>query len=151
MDDIIKVFLWKYAEKISKALGDPPEVDVEGMANAFTDCYIESSPAGVVCINIDDKFRAKLSERMTFYRSIGTKSMKIVSVDVTEINDLNALAKVHWDSRYMKKDGTEVAIEFDIFYLIQVKDKTPKIFAYISGDEQKALQEKGLLSKDLQR
>jgi hypothetical protein len=52
---------------------------------------------------------------------------------------------VHWRSFYTKKDGREELIEFDVIYFVQMRDEKPKIFAYITGDEQGVLREKGFI------
>jgi len=38
--------------------------------------------------------------------------------------------------------------EFDVIYLVQTLGETPRIFAYITGDEEKALREKGLFPSE---
>lgn len=55
------------------------------------------------------------------------------------------VAKVGWDSRYTKKDGEEVRIDFVNTYFVRVEDEEPKIFGYVTGDEKKVLQEHGLI------
>jgi hypothetical protein len=79
-----------------------------------------------------------------FYRSIGTTLMKVSSLEVTQLDDLHWMSRVHWDSRYMK-EGVETRIEFDVIYFLRMQDLEPKIFAYITGDEQRVLKDHGLL------
>ena len=55
------------------------------------------------------------------------------------------LVKVNWNSSFVRKDKTEGDISFDVFYLIQKIDEDIKIFAYITGDEQQALKDQGLI------
>jgi hypothetical protein len=55
------------------------------------------------------------------------------------------MVNVHWNSSYNRKDGSEVFIEFDVIYFVQIIDEKLKIFAYITGDEQAVLREKGLI------
>ncbi len=71
--------------------------------------------------------------------------MKIVALSVTVRNANHSIAKVHWEANYKKKDGTGITTGFDIFYFLQKIDGVPKIFAYITGDEQKFYKEEGLV------
>jgi hypothetical protein len=56
------------------------------------------------------------------------------------------MVKVQWRSFYNKRDGSEELIEFDVIYFVQTLNEKPKIFAYIMGDEQGVLSERGLIS-----
>jgi hypothetical protein len=72
--------------------------------------------------------------------------MSIDSVKVSSLDEYHSLAKVHWRSFYKKGDGREAQIDFDVIYFVQIIGEKPKIFAYITGDEQGVLREKGLIS-----
>ncbi|WP_410509479.1 hypothetical protein RSJ42_04460 [Methanosarcina hadiensis] len=147
MDDIEKKledFFRKYEARFNKSLVGT--IDIEETANSFTDCFIEANPFGVHCGKNDDQFRAVIIQGYDFYKSIGTKSLIIDSVKVSSLDEYHSIAKVHWRSFYNKKDGREELIEFDVIYFVQMIDEKPKIFAYITGDEQKMLREKGLIS-----
>ncbi len=146
MSDIreqIRRFFDNYAGRINKALADRPEVDVEGTVNAFTDSFIEASPKGVHAASRED-FRAHVAKGLDHYRSIGTKSMNVKALTVTPLDDFHVMVKVDWQAFYVKKDGSDLALDFPVIYMLQTLDDTPKIFAYISGDEEKAYQEHGL-------
>ncbi len=54
------------------------------------------------------------------------------------------MAKVHRVSVYRKKGGGEEQIDFDNIYFVQTIGGVPRIFGYITGDEQKLLRERGL-------
>ena len=47
------------------------------------------------------------------------------------------MAKVGWDSRYTRKDGEEVRIDFVNTYFVRVEDEEPRIFGYVTGDERR--------------
>lgn len=144
-EEIIRDFFANYAERMNNALGDPPEIDAEATAAAFAGCFVEASPAGINCGKNDEAFLEQIPKGYEHYRNVGTRSMNITSLEITPLDELHALAKVHWDSRYVRKDGKEIRIEFDVFYFVQMKDDTPKIFAYVTGDEQKVMKEHGLV------
>lgn len=144
MEQRLREFFAAYEARTNKALADPPEVDVDATVSAFADCFVEANPKGVQCGQNGDEFREAVGKGFEFYRSLGTKQMKIVSLAVTPLDELHAMAKVHWESFYRRKDGREERIEFDVIYFVQVIGDAPRIFAYITGDEQKAYEEKGL-------
>ena len=82
---------------------------------------------------------------LEYYRSIGTKSMKISSMAITSLDEFHVQTRVSWQSDYIKKDGNGERIDFDVIYLLQTIGEGPKIFAYITGDEQGTLRERGLI------
>ena len=145
LNQLLQHFFAEYAARFNRALQDPPEEDVEATAGAFADCFIEASPLGVNCGKNDEQFRAMIPQGNAFYRGIGTKAMKITRLEITSLDDWHAMTKVYWDSRYVKQNGEEVQLEFDVIYLLQIRDGIPKIFGYITGDEQKVLKEHGLM------
>jgi hypothetical protein len=138
-------FFAEYEARFNRVLGENPEEDIEATAAAFADCFIGANPNGVNCGQNNEQLRAFIARSNVFYRSIGTKSMSIAGLEITSLDGFHAMAKVHWDSRYVRKDGQNVQIEFDVIYLIQMRGGTPKIFGYITGDESRVLQEYGLI------
>jgi hypothetical protein len=144
-DRLITDFFELYAARFNQALADPPVEDVEGTARAFADYFVGARPAGVMGGPNDARLREVIPQGNAFYRSVGTKAMAIRGIDVTTIDDLHAMARVHWESSHVKPDGGEVNIPFDVVYLLQMLDGVPRIFAYITGDEQGVLRAHGLL------
>jgi hypothetical protein len=106
---------------------------------------VEASPAGVIGGKNNKDFLKAIPRGNAFYQSIGTQSMKIVNKTIIPIDPLHAIVKIHWSSQYIKKDNSPLMLDFDVTYLLQLRETGPKIFAYITGDEQKALQENGLV------
>ncbi|MDD1657151.1 MAG: hypothetical protein LUQ41_01660 [Methanomicrobiales archaeon] len=141
-------FFAGYAARFNQGLGNAPVVDVEGTAAAFADCFVAANPQGVHCGKNDDAFRAVIPQGAEFYRRTGMTSMAVTSLQVTELDGFHTMVKVRWDSRYRRTDGREEQMEFDVIYLVQTLGETPRIFAYITGDEEKALREKGLFPSE---
>lgn len=139
----VERFFAEYAEGFNQALGPSPDLDA--IASRYTESFIGAGPQGVAVAKNDEAFMETLRKGYDFYRSIGTKEMIVRSVDVHPIDDLHALASVHWGSRYEAKDGREVSIDFDVHYLLQMIGGEPKVFGFISGDEQAVLREHGLI------
>lgn len=140
----INNFFNQYADRFNKFLKEEV-LDIEGTAGAFSNCFIESNPLGVICGKNDEQFRSVIPQGYAFYKSIGVTSMDIISKEITILNHYHAMIKVRWNSGYTTKDDLKGNIEFDVIYFLQTKVNTIEIFAYITGDEQAALKAKGLI------
>lgn len=141
----INQFFKLYEKRFNDSLRSE-EADVDGVVNAFAGYFVEASPAGILGSQNDRKFRKAIPKGYEFYKRIGILSMVIVSKEMTLLDDLHAIVKVHWRSTYQLKDKAPGTIEFDVHYLLQLQQDQPKIFAYITGDEQQALKDHGLIS-----
>lgn len=140
----IERFFNAYAARFNAALsGD--EVNIEGTVKAFASCFIEASPLGVHCGANDAALREAIPKGYTFYRSIGTQSMKIEDKEITILDDYHAMVKIHWVAAYAPAGRAPFTISFDVFYFLQHIKEDLKIFAYITGDEQRVLKEHGLI------
>jgi hypothetical protein len=142
-DKRLEDFFAEYEARFNEALDG--ECDVEETANLFADCFIEANPFGVLGAKNDAIFRLMIPKGYEFSRSIGAKSMLIDSIKISSLDAYHSMAKVHWRAFYDKKDGNEDIIEFDVIYFVQIIGEKPKIFAYITGDEQGILRERGLI------
>lgn len=78
------------------------------------------------------------------YRAIGTKEMRIRAVRVSPIDEHHCVAHVAWTSSYARKGQADVTIDFDVHYLVQKLDGEPKIFGWVSGNEQEVLRKHGI-------
>lgn len=140
----LELFFKAYAERFNQAL-QGGRTDVDETANAFADCFIEASPAGIVCGKNDATFREQIPKGYAFYRSIGMTAMNIISTEITILDDDHSIVKVYWQSKFVQKDQQPGSMEFPVYYFLQSKGTGHKIFSYITGDEQKALRENGLI------
>jgi hypothetical protein len=139
LDDFFRAYEKRFNDFLSGK-----ELDMEGTVKSFAKFFVGASPLGVNGGANDDNFRPFIEKGYAFYKSIGTRAMKIVGSDITLLDDFHAMAKIHWRAVYDKK-GKEVVIDFDVIYFVQILNNEMKIFAYITGDEQKALKENGLV------
>jgi hypothetical protein len=89
-------------------------------------------------------FRWMIPRGFAHYKKIGATSMRIADMTIEAIDPLHSLVRVHWDSHYTKKTGADERIEFDVTYLMHFDRGSPKIFAYITGDEARVLREHGV-------
>ncbi|HJR73344.1 MAG TPA: hypothetical protein VJ806_06865 [Luteimonas sp.] len=139
-------FFRRYAERFQHALDDPSEVDTDGVVGSFAEYFVASSPAGVRGGKNGLAFKFMIGRGFAHYRKIGTVSMKLSKLEVTRLDDIHAMAKVTWDSRYRRrKDGAKIRIVFANLYFLVFRKGVPKIFAYVTGDEQALLKKHGLV------
>jgi hypothetical protein len=143
----IRSFFERYAMSFNKALKQGPQnIDIDDTAGAFAEYFVEASPQGITAGKNDEQFRAMIRQGYNYYRSIGVSSMNILNTDISVINRLHFMVKVQWKSCFLKKDNSNGSIEFHVTYLLQsLKDSQYRIFAYVTGDEQAALREIGLI------
>ena len=72
--------------------------------------------------------------------------MTVTRVKVTELDDYNAMARVDWDFAYQRpKDGRRGNIVFQNLYFLNFATGEPKLFAYITPDEEQAMKDHGLI------
>ena len=140
----LDIFFNRYAERFNQSL-DGEVVDAEQTAAAFADCFVEASPVGINCGQNDESFRKVIPQGYQFYKSIGITSMDINAKEITLLDAYHAMVKIKWSSRFIRKDHSQGSIGFEVIYFLQTKDMAPKIFAYITGDEQASLKANGLI------
>lgn len=143
MISLIDDFFNQYASTMNSALfGDVP--DLGAVTRSFSDFVVGASPQGVMGGRNDEAFRKSITDGIDFYKRIGIISMNIMSKEVTALDDFHAMVKVYWKSFY-GNERLSGEISFEVVYLIQVLDRSPKIFAFVTGDEQAALKRHNLI------
>lgn len=146
MDEIVVIerFFEAYAAQFARALADPPEIDAGATAAAFADCFVEAGPRGVSCGRNDETFRAQIPQGYAFYRGIGIRSMAVATLAPSPLDARHWGVRVGWAAEY-DHGGRTGTVEFEVLYLLQMTGEGPKIFAYITGDEEGELRRLGLL------
>lgn len=144
-DEAVRAFFDAYAKRMNDALASPPKVDVNSAREAFADYFVGTNPKSVRGGKNGLLLRLMIPFGYRRYRKLGCKRMDLQRVDVTGLDDFHAMARTRWSSHFRRKDKTVVVIEFDNIYLLHVPDGgEPKIFAYITPDEQQALKDHGI-------
>lgn len=139
----VEKFFNLYDSRFNEALsGNSPDVD--GVIHSFAENFIEASPLGVSAARNDGTFKDAIPKGWEFYKQIGVTSMTIVKHEITILDDFHAMNNVQWRCTYEIK-GSKGVIDFAVRYFVQKLTAELKIFAYITGDEQKALKEHGLV------
>lgn len=135
-----------YGKRSDDALQDPPKLDIDGMVGSFADYFVGSNPQGVLGGANDGRFRQVVPQGFAHYRAVGGKHMTIKGLRVIELNDLHAVADVDWDFSYINKAGQAGHVTFTNYYFVTIASGRPKIFAYVTADEQQAMQDHGLVA-----
>jgi len=137
-----ETFFSNYEKRLNAALKGE-KINLDTTIASFANCFIESSPLGVICGKNDSKFKARMLKGYEFYKKTGITSMNILSKEITTLDGYHTMAKIYWRTNY-EKEGKIGKIEFEVIYFLHYKDKKHAIFAYITGDEEKALKNHGL-------
>ncbi|WP_078707851.1 hypothetical protein [Consotaella salsifontis] len=143
MERAVRRIFERYERFFNRSLGD--EVDTNELSSLYASEFIGASPAGVRTGKNDAQFKQVMAKGYDHYRAIGTKGMRMRNVRFSPIDDLHCVAHVSWTATYARKDQPDVAIDFDVHYLVQVLDGEPKVFGWVSGDEQALLKQHGII------
>lgn len=137
----VRTFFRTYAKHMNAGLRDPATLDTAAMRDQFADYFVGAAPTGVRGGRNGLLFRLMLPRGIAFYRKIGTKRMDVADLRVTTLDAFHAMAHVDWVARY--EGGKE--IPFTNVYLLQIRARRAKVFAWITGDEQQVLHDHGLI------
>lgn len=146
IEPAIRAFFDAYAGRMNDALADPPRIDIRQAREAFAAYFVGTNHTHVHGGKNGLLFRLTIPRGYRHYRKIGCKRMELRRLEVKPLDAFHAMAETHWWSLFVKKDGEPVEIEFDNIYLLHIpKCGRPKIFAWITGDEQQALKDRGVI------
>lgn len=139
----VQALFERYARFFERALGG--DADMAEAAEFYAPEFIAASPRGVAAGRNDAQFGEALGQGYARYREIGTRGMRLRAVRVSPIDDLHCVAHVAWTAAYTRDDGPETTIDFEVHYLVQALDGRPRIFGWVSGDEDVLLREHGIV------
>lgn len=143
MEDGVRKLFERYESFFKRSLGG--DIDTDEVASLYASDFIAASPAGVMAGKNDDQFKKAMSQGYAHYRAIGTKEMRMRNVRLSPIDEHHCVAHVAWTATYARQDQADVAIDFDVHYFIQKLDGKPKVFGWVSGDEQALLRKHGII------
>ena len=143
MEAGVKKLFERYERLFNQSLGG--EIGMDEVASLYASGFIAASPAGVITGRNDDQFKQVMAQGYAHYRAIGTKEMRIRDVRLSPIDEHHCVAHVAWTATYARRDQAEVAIDFDVHYLVQSQGGKPKVFGWVSGDEQALLKKHGII------
>ncbi len=137
MDKRIEELFAEYGKSFSA-------LDLSRIAKLYSDTFISAGPKGVIAQNRKE-LDEKSEEAAAYYRKVGHKSAEVLSMKETWFGDKYAMVTVHWGVSFEKLDKP---YEFDVSYLVQLTEETPKIILFISHeDEEEAMKEVARLQK----
>lgn len=140
-------FFNRYASTMNNALfGDV--YDINSIMGSFSDFVVGANPMGVAGGKNGEQLAKTIRQGIDFYKKIGIVSMNIISKEISVLDDNHAMVKIFWTSFYGNEDASG-EIPFEVVYLVQCKDGSTKIFAYVTGDEMAAFKAHKLLSENL--
>lgn len=143
MESAVRKLFERYESFFNRALGG--DMDMDGVASLYASEFIGAAPAGVRTGKNDDRFKQVMAQGYAHYRTIGTKAMRIRDVRLSPIDEHHCVAHVAWTATYARQDHPDVAIDFEVHYLVQKLDGEPKVFGWVSGDEQALLKQHGIV------
>ena len=146
-ENVIDDFFNRYAARFNRALWNE-QFDIDGVVEAFAEEFISAGPFGVQTGKNDQAFRDVIPKGWSYYKNLGIHSMNVLAKKIVFLDEFHAMARIQWQSLFATKDGREGEIEFEVIYILQLREEGIKIFAYITGDEQKAFKDAGLYESE---
>jgi hypothetical protein len=143
MEASVRRFFERYESFFNRSLGG--DTNMDEVAALYASEFIAASPAGVMAGKNDEQLRQVMAQGYARYRALGTKEMRIRDVRLSPIDDHHCVAHVAWTATYAREDGADITIDFDVHYLVQKLDEEPKVFGWVSGDEQALLRKHGIV------
>ena len=143
MEKSVNELFKKYQEFFQKALEN--NVQVKQVVSSYASAFIAASPAGVRVGQNDEQLKQAMQQGFEYYRQIGTKDMRLRNVRIAPIDECHCLAHVAWTATYGRGNDPDVSIDFEVHYFVQQLNERPKIFGWVSGDEQAVLRKHGLI------
>ena len=143
METAVRNLFERYQRFFNRALNGDADMG-EGLT-FYASAFIAASPGGVATGNNDDQLREVMKQGYARYRAIGTKHMLIGDVRLCPMDEHHCVARVAWKATYSRPQAPDVSIDFDVHYLVQNLNGEPKIFGWVSGDEQALLKEYGII------
>ncbi|ESX69977.1 MULTISPECIES: DUF4440 domain-containing protein [unclassified Mesorhizobium] len=143
METSVRKLFERYERFFNQSLGG--DMDMDEVASLYASDFIAASPAGVMTGKNDGQLKQVMAQGYAHYRAIGTKEMRIRNLRLSPIDEHHCVAHVAWTATYARRDQSKVAIDFDVHYLVQKLDAEPKVFGWISDDEQALLRKHGIV------
>lgn len=143
MEKNVRDLFERYEKLFRTALSD--QVDMDQVASSYATAFIAASPVGVSVGRNDEQLKQMMQQGFEYYRRIGTKDMRLRNVRIASIDEHHCLARVAWTAVYDRGGEPDIVIDFEVHYLVQQLEDTPKIFGWVSGDEQAVLKENGII------
>ena len=143
METAVKQLFERYERLFNQAMDG--EADMEAVAALYATDFIAASPAGVMSGKNDERLKKVMTQGYARYRAIGTREMRIRRVTTSPIDEHHCIAHIAWTASYARKQAPDVAIDFELHYLVQRLDGDAKVFGWVAGDEEALLKKHGII------
>ena len=118
------------------------DIDIESLAQMYTDQCLMTSPDYCTGNQNDDEFRDVLASTAQIYCDGGMRAIRIYRYMESPLDDHFHLVQIEW--KLFRADGSELTA-FNHTYLVRVIDGIPKIALLIAHNELQRMRENGLL------
>lgn len=143
MEASVRRLFERYESVFNRSLGG--DMDMDEVAALYASEFIAATPAGVMAGKNDERLKQIMAQGYARYRTMGTKEMRIRNVRLIPIDEHHCVAHVAWKATYAREGQSDVAIDFDVHYFVQELDGGPKVFGWVSGDEQALLRKHDII------
>ena len=143
METAVRNLFERYQRSFNRGLDG--DLDLGEVTAFYASVFIAASPAGVAAGKNDDQLGQIMEQGYQRYRATGTKEMRIRDIRLSPMDEHHCVAHVAWTAIYSRQDAPDISIDFDVHYLVQKLNGEPKIFGWVSGDEQALLKERGII------
>jgi hypothetical protein len=143
METSIGAFFGRYESLFNKALNG--DADMAEVASLYAPELVAALPAGIGTAKNDVQLRQVMARGYARQREIGTKDMRIRGIRLSPIDDRHCVAHVAWTATYARRNGPDTAIDFDVHYFLRDPGGEPKVFGWVSGDEEALLRQHGII------
>lgn len=116
-------------------------LEMRRVAELYSDHFIAAGPKGVISQSRSE-FLDNADKAAEFYRAVGQQKAELKAATETWYSEHYVMVTIHWAVTFKTLPK---AVEFDVSYLVQLTDETPKIILFISHeDEGEKMKELGL-------
>ena len=137
-DNRIKKF-FEGVERASNAL------DLSLIDTQYADQFIFADPDGTRVID-KGRFLPALPRRREFFKSIGHRSTKVLSLEETPIDDQYTMIRAHFLMKFKKASGQIAEANVASTYILFMKGESPKVVMHMEHEDlQQAMKDRGLL------
>ena len=143
METAVRSLFGRYQRFFNRALAG--DVDLSEGTSFYAPAFIAASPAGIVTGKNDTQLVEVMAQGYERYRAMGTREIRLRDVRLSPMDEHHCVAHVAWTAIYARKGEPDLPIDFDVHYLVQRLGEEPKIFGWVSGDEQALLERYGII------
>lgn len=121
------------------------DVHADAFGAFFAAEFIAASAQGVRGGKNDAAMRDAMADEFAHHRKVGATAMRVEAVRIMPLDAAHCVAAVDWSATYDRGARPDVTIRFTVHYFVQQTADGPRIFGWVSGDEQAALREHEIL------